>query len=61
MTDQNVAPDSKGTLAAWSQLLKCNPELEPAKKPQVEKIMADVRGELRRARPGRTCKAIRSL
>jgi len=36
--------DSKGALAAWSQLLKNNPQLEPAKKAQVEKIMADVRG-----------------
>jgi len=37
--------DSKGALAAWSQLLKTNPQLEPAKKAQVEKIMADVRGQ----------------
>lgn len=36
--------DGKGALAAWSQLLKNNPQLEPAKKAQVEKIMADVRG-----------------
>lgn len=36
--------DTKGALAAWSQLLKTNPQLEPAKKAQVEKIMADVRG-----------------
>jgi cytochrome c-type biogenesis protein CcmH/NrfG len=37
--------DSKGALAAWSQLLKTNPQLEPAKKAEVEKIMADVRGQ----------------
>jgi cytochrome c-type biogenesis protein CcmH/NrfG len=36
--------DKKGALAAWSQLLKTNPQLEPAKKAEVEKIMADVRG-----------------
>ena len=35
--------DSKGALAAWAQLLKANPTLEPAKKAQVEKLMADVR------------------
>jgi len=35
--------DSKGALAAWAQLLKANPQLEPAKKAQVEKLMADVR------------------
>jgi cytochrome c-type biogenesis protein CcmH/NrfG len=37
--------DAKGALAAWSQLLKTNPQLEPAKKAQVEKIMADVRSQ----------------
>jgi len=37
--------DTKGALAAWSQLLKTNPQLEPAKKAQVEKIMADVRSQ----------------
>jgi len=37
--------DTKGALAAWSQLLKANPQLEPAKKAQVEKIMADVRSQ----------------
>jgi cytochrome c-type biogenesis protein CcmH/NrfG len=35
--------DSQGALAAWAQLLKTNPQLEPAKKAQVEKLMADVR------------------
>lgn len=35
--------DTKGALAAWSQLLKTNPELEPAKKAEVEKLMAEVR------------------
>jgi cytochrome c-type biogenesis protein CcmH/NrfG len=37
--------DTKGALAAWSQLLKTNPQLEPAKKAEVEKIMADARGQ----------------
>jgi len=35
--------DSKGALSAWAQLLKTNPQLEPAKKAQVEKLMAEVR------------------
>jgi cytochrome c-type biogenesis protein CcmH/NrfG len=35
--------DSKGALSAWAQLLKSNPQLEPAKKAQVEKLMAAVR------------------
>jgi len=35
--------DSKGALSAWAQLLKSNPQLEPAKKAQVEKLMAEVR------------------
>jgi cytochrome c-type biogenesis protein CcmH/NrfG len=35
--------DKKGALSAWSQLLKSNPTLEPAKKAQVEKVMAEVR------------------
>jgi len=35
--------DTKGALAAWGQLLKTNPQLEPAKKAQVEKLMAAVR------------------
>ena len=35
--------DSKGAQQAWAQLLKTNPQLEPAKKAQVEKLMADVR------------------
>jgi cytochrome c-type biogenesis protein CcmH/NrfG len=37
--------DSKGALAAWTQLLKTNPQLEPAKKAQVERVMAQVRGQ----------------
>lgn len=35
--------DNKGALSAWSQLLKSNPKLEPTKKAQVEKLMAEVR------------------
>jgi cytochrome c-type biogenesis protein CcmH/NrfG len=35
--------DSKGALSAWAQLLKTNPQLDPAKKAQVEKLMAEVR------------------
>jgi len=35
--------DANGALAAWGQLLRTNPQLEPAKKAQVEKLMADVR------------------
>ncbi|MGB9232883.1 MAG: tetratricopeptide repeat protein [Terriglobales bacterium] len=35
--------DAKGALAAWGQLLRNNPQLEPNKKAQVEKLMADVR------------------
>ncbi len=37
--------DSKGALAAWTQLLRTNPEMEPAKKAQVQKLMADVRAQ----------------
>jgi cytochrome c-type biogenesis protein CcmH/NrfG len=37
--------DSKGALAAWAQLLKTNPELDPSKKAQVQKLMADVRAQ----------------
>lgn len=35
--------DTKGALSAWTQLLKTNPQLEPAKKAQVEKLMAEIR------------------
>ena len=35
--------DNKGALSAWGQLLKSNPKLEPSKKAQVEKLMAEVR------------------
>ena len=37
--------DSKGALAAWAQLLKTNPELDPSRKAQVQKLMADVRAQ----------------
>jgi cytochrome c-type biogenesis protein CcmH/NrfG len=37
--------DSKGALAAWAQLLKTNPELDPSKKAQVQKLMADVKAQ----------------
>lgn len=37
--------DSKGALAAWAQLLKTNPELDPNKRAQVERLMADVRAQ----------------
>ena len=35
--------DTKGALEAWGRLLRTNPQLEPAKKAQVEKLMAQVR------------------
>lgn len=35
--------DTKGALAAWGQLLRTNPQLEPAKRAQVEKLIAEVR------------------
>lgn len=35
--------DAKGALAAWRQLLRTNPQIEPARKAQVEKLMAQVR------------------
>lgn len=35
--------DSRGALAAWQQLLKTNPQLQPSKKAEVEKLIADVR------------------
>jgi tetratricopeptide (TPR) repeat protein len=35
--------DGQGALAAWSELLKANPQLEPTKKAQVEKLIAQVR------------------
>jgi len=37
--------DGKGALEAWGKLLKTNPQLEPAKKTQVEKLMSEVRGQ----------------
>ena len=37
--------DRKGALEAWGKLLKTNPQLEPAKRAQVEKLMAEVRGQ----------------
>jgi len=33
--------DSKGAVAAWQQLLKLNPQLNPDRKAQVQKLMAD--------------------
>jgi cytochrome c-type biogenesis protein CcmH/NrfG len=35
--------DAKGALLAWRQLLRTNPQIEPTKKAQVEKLMAEVR------------------
>lgn len=35
--------DPKGALAAWAQLLKSNPQLDPGKKAEVEKLMTEVR------------------
>lgn len=35
--------DAKGALAAWTQLLKTNPQLEPVKKARVEQLIAEVR------------------
>ncbi|MGA9529736.1 MAG: tetratricopeptide repeat protein [Terriglobales bacterium] len=35
--------DTKGALEAWGQLLRTNPQLEPGRKAQVEKLMAQVR------------------
>lgn len=34
--------DSKGALAAWQKLLKLNPQLDPERKAQVQKLMAGV-------------------
>ncbi len=34
--------DSKDALATWHELLKLNPQLDPERKAQVEKLMADV-------------------
>lgn len=34
--------DAAGAVAAWRQLLRANPDLEPAKKSQVEKMIAEV-------------------
>jgi cytochrome c-type biogenesis protein CcmH/NrfG len=34
--------DSKGALAAWRQLLKTNPQLDPQRKATVQKLIADV-------------------
>jgi cytochrome c-type biogenesis protein CcmH/NrfG len=34
--------DAKGALAAWTQLLKTNPQLESAKKARVEQLIAEV-------------------
>jgi cytochrome c-type biogenesis protein CcmH/NrfG len=34
--------DANGALAAWQQLLKSNPKLDPARKAQVQKMIAEV-------------------
>lgn len=34
--------DPKGALAAWQKLLKLNPQLDPERKAQVQKLMGDV-------------------
>lgn len=34
--------DPRGALAAWQKLLKLNPQLDPERKAQVEKLIADV-------------------
>ncbi|MGP8252467.1 MAG: tetratricopeptide repeat protein [Terracidiphilus sp.] len=34
--------DPKGALAAWQKLLKLNPQLDPERKAQVQRLMADV-------------------
>jgi cytochrome c-type biogenesis protein CcmH/NrfG len=39
--------DGQGALAAWSELLKANPQLEQSKKAQVEHLMAQVRQQSR--------------
>lgn len=35
--------DNQGAVSAWSELLKENPKLEPVKRSQVEKLIAEVR------------------
>jgi cytochrome c-type biogenesis protein CcmH/NrfG len=37
--------DSAGAVQAWQQLLKSNPKLENAKKAQVERVMAEAKGQ----------------
>lgn len=37
--------DAKGALAAWTQLLKTHPQLEPAKKARVEQLIVELRGQ----------------
>ncbi len=37
--------DTKGAAEAWTQLLKSNPQLDGPKKTQVEKLLAEVRGQ----------------
>lgn len=37
--------DTKGAAEAWNQLLKSNPQLDPSKKTQVEKFLAQVQGQ----------------
>jgi cytochrome c-type biogenesis protein CcmH/NrfG len=37
--------DTKGAVEAWNQLLKSNPQLDPPKKTQVKKLLAQVQGQ----------------
>ncbi len=37
--------DSAGAVQAWQQLLKSNPKLETGKKAQVEKVIAEAKGQ----------------
>lgn len=39
--------DAKGALAAWQQLLKSNPQLQADRKATVQKLMADVRTQVK--------------
>ena len=48
--------DPRGALASWQKLLKLNPQLDPERKAQVQKLMSDASGGLewaeRRERSG---------
>ncbi len=41
----NAKKDPKGALAAWNQLLKTNPQLEPERKAQVEHLIEQVQAK----------------